>query len=315
MNTSILDHLAPNAPSMEQLADVRRQLDNIEAHISGPRPDAAKASATVGASAPAVTATVTRRRKRTGKDTPAMTTTVVHTASGTPAPNVPPIERLIAQAEDLGRQAGQGKDTQVKFDLVLAEAGYVGSLDVQANKHGQGIDDAVRVAAAYVKAQQGAIIFDLKAPNQRKTISNARKMIRLGGIPKFGPGEPLQTLNTLVTNRQKLRQDPINAKKLDDAHNMLLRYATAQLKSDTLISDDAELRSFMYKTEAGQRDAEDVLESVRKTLTNLKLGKISNCPDVDNSPEVQNAIKALTTRLSAIAKARAPAQSAPVTTK
>lgn len=232
------------------------------------------------------------------------------TASGTAAPNKPPLEALLDRAIDLGKQAGQGKDTQVKFDLMIAEAAYKGTIDL-VTKNGE--DDATRMSAAYVQAQQGAVIFDTKAPNQRKTISNTRKMIKLGTLGKWGPNEPLQTLNELVTMRQNLRKDPGNAKKLDDAHNMLMKFATAQLKSDTLFAGD-DLKWFAFKAESGQRDAEDVLEGVRKTLNKLKTGQVPNCPDVDTSKEVAAAIAALTTRLTAIAKARAPAPGAPPTT-
>lgn len=310
MNTLLADTFNPTVPphvettgpaiDAQQLADMRRQLDQIEQHVRGGAPDAAERPAT---------ATVTSRRKR--ERTNPMST--VHTASGAPAPNVITIETLLERATDLGKQAGQGKDTQVKFDLVVAEAAYMGTLDLTAHKHGNEIDDATRMSAAYVKAQQGAVVFDTKAPNQRKTISNTRKMIKVGGLPKFGPGEPLQTLNNLVTMRQQLRKDPANAKRLDDAHNMVMKWATAQLKSDTLISDQNELRAFAFKPEVGHRDAESVLDSVRKTLNNLKLGKVANCPDQDTSTEVQAAITALNKRLAAIAKARAPSQSAPAT--
>lgn len=292
---------AERAPvaTVAQVQDLRRQLAAIEQAVQAgtASPDAASEGGE-----PA-TATVTGRTTRKGR-TSRMN---AHTASGSPLPNAPTIETLLEKATDLGKQAGQGKDTQVKFDLLVAQAAYMGTLDTMANKHGNEVDDATHMAAAYVKAQQGAIIFDTKAPNQRKTISNVRKMIRLGGTPKWGPGEPMQTLNDLVSMRQKMRQDPAFSKRLDDAHNMVMKWATAQLKSDTLISDPADLKSYALKADHAPRDAEDVLDSVRKTLFKLKEGKVSNCPDVDNSSEVSAAINALTKRLTAIAKARAPA--------
>lgn len=212
---------------------------------------------------------------------------------------------LLKVATDLGTQAGQGRDVQIKFDLKIIEAAYLGALDLDEHKHGGDKDDATKLSEAYVLAQGSATVFDAKAANQRKLISNVRKGIKLGMWPKGGTGEPLATVNALITLRQNMRKDPNNAKKLDDAHNTLMRYATAQLKRDQLI-DEAELKTFCFKNEPDQRTAEEVLEAIRKTANNLRAGKVNNCPDLDNSGEVQAIINACTKRLTAIAKARAP---------
>lgn len=281
-------------PTRAQITAVRAMLDQLE----GTAGDAAKAPANV-------TAPVTRKRK----DRAMNATAPVYTASGTPAPNAPTFEELLLSAAELGQQAGQGGDVQIKFDLKLCEAAYLGSLSLDTNKHGNDVDDATRLSEAYWKARNGAVIFDAKADKQRKTISNARKMIKLGSTPKWGVGEPMSTVNQLITIRQTLRKDPANSKKLDDAHNMLMRFATAQLKLDTLLDANA-LRTFAFKKDPDARTAEDVLEGIRKIANKLKVGKIANCPDLDNSQEVQAIINACTKRLTSIAKARAP-QGAP----
>lgn len=229
-----------------------------------------------------------------------------------PNANSMTFEKLMTEATELGKQAGQGKDVQIKFDLKLLEAAFQGNIDLDENKHGSGVSDAVKLSETYVKSQGTATIFDAKAPNQRKLISNVNKCIKLGMWPKGGPGEPLQTVNNLIALRQKLRQDPANAKKLDDAHNTLMRFATRQLKQDQLIGGE-ELKLFCFKSEADARSAEDVLVSVRKTLSNLIVGKVSNCPDLDDSPEVKNMVQLVTKRLTVIAKAKAPQSSAPAT--
>lgn len=225
------------------------------------------------------------------------------TTQAAATPNRITFADMLVTATELGKQAGQGKDVQIKFDLKVLEAAFHGSLDLDANKHGTDMDDATKLSEAYARAQNTAVIFDAKAGNQRKLISNIRKDIKLGMWPKGGPGEPLSTVNTLISLRQKLRADPANAKKLEDAHNMLMRFATVQLKRDHTIDGD-ELRSFCFKAQHEPRDAQAVIESVRKTLNNLKAGKVSNCPDLDNSTEVQDMIRLCTKRLVAIAKSK-----------
>ncbi len=210
-------------------------------------------------------------------------------------------------AQTLGADAGKGKDTQIKFLLKMVEGGYHGVLDTSSNQHGTDVDDAQKLAEEYVKAQGTAAIFDAKAPNQRKLISTLRTGIKLGGWPKGGNGEPLATVNNLMTERQRLKRIPAEAKKLDDAANTLLKYARAQLKRDTLI-DDAELKDFCYKPGKDFATAEELIERMAKGLDKLISGEASSNTAQDNSPEIRQAKDMLRKRLAAIATARGKAK-------
>lgn len=223
-----------------------------------------------------------------------------------PAPVAAPtnrltIESLMQKAQELGEQAGKGRDTQIKFLLSCMEGGYHNAVDLMPNKHGADTDDATRLAEAYVKAQGTATVFDAKAPNQRKLVSTLRTSIKLGQWPKGGVGGPQATVNNLMAHRQKLRKDPATAKKLDDAANTFLRYARAQLKRDTLI-DGQELNDFCMKKERDLATATDIVESARNTLQKLVNGAAAQGTAQDNSPEVRAAVSALTKRLTDIAK-------------
>lgn len=249
------------------------------------------------ATATPVTAPVTDPKR---KETAMETAQASQTQQGA---NVPSFESLLQVATELGQQAGQGADTQIKFDLKVIEGAYLGALSLDKDKHGKDRRDGIVLAEAYTKARQGAVVFDAKADKNRKLISNVDKCIKLGSNPKWGMGEPLQTVNTLVTFRQTQRKNPAEAKKLDDAHNMLMRFATAQLKRDTLI-DGAELQAFAYKVDPDEVTVEQVLEGIRKKATNLQTGKIAHCNGVDQSNEVQKIVDLCTKRLKDIAKAR-----------
>lgn len=227
--------------------------------------------------------------------------------------NSPTFETLLADVTELGKQSGLGKDTQVKFDLKVAEAAFHGRASLDADKHGTGVDDATKLSETYAKAQGTATVFDAKAGNQRKLISTTRTMIRLGGMTKLGNGEPLQTLNDFVALRQKLRADPANAKKLDDAHNSVMRFARTQLKRDTII-DKSEFRSFIFKAVPDLETVEEILASIRKKAQSLLDGKAAHNTLSDTSAEVLMIKNACTKRLADIAVARgsnAPAPTAP----
>ena len=224
----------------------------------------------------------------------ALTTTI--------APNKPVFSTLIADCTELGKQCGQGKDTLSKLYLKVHEAAYLGTLDVDTNKHGNGIDDAQKLAEAYTKGQTGATIFDAKGVSGRKISSCVRTMIRLGMWPKGGQGEPLATVNNFMTKRAAMRKDPALCKKLDDPSNSLLRLARAQLKRDQVIAP-AEFDTFLLKKDSEARTEEDWLESTRKAAQNAKAGKAGLTVDVATADKI---IADCTKRLTAIAKAKAP---------
>src|SRR6266536_3198858 len=100
------------------------------------------------------------------------------------------LAQLMARATELGEQAGKGKDTQIKFLLSCVEGAYHNAIDLVTNKHGNDVDDAIKLSEAYVKAQGGSTVFDAKAANQRKLASTLRTGIKLGQYTKGGVGEP-----------------------------------------------------------------------------------------------------------------------------
>ncbi len=224
-----------------------------------------------------------------------------------PTPNVITASDLLAVAEELGKEAGKGRDTQIKFMLKVLEGSYHGAIDLAGNKHGKEIDDATQLTATYVKARQGSVVFDAKADNQRKTISCIRTMIKFGQYTKGGNGEPLATTNSLMSMRQKLRQDPAQAKLLDDAANTVLKFARTQMKRDTMVEGD-ELKAFCFKpAKSDAPNAEERVAATRKLLDKLIKGDL---PDnvQDNSSDIVVARDALTRRLVSIAKAKGTAK-------
>jgi len=229
-----------------------------------------------------------------------MTTT---TPPAPPAgPNTLKMDDLLAAATQLGTESGKGRDTQIKFLLKVMEGGYFGAIDGTTNKHGTDIDDCTKLAETYVKAHQGNVVFDAKAPNQRKLISTLRTSMRLGQWPKGGNGEPLGTVNNLLSIRQKMRKDPALSKRVDDAANTFLRYAREQMKRDRCIDDDG-LRELCLKKLPDEKTAEQMIEQARQQLTRIFEHKGPNHVG-DTSPHIKTAMQSLTTRLAEIAKAK-----------
>lgn len=230
----------------------------------------------------------------------------MNTQTQAPAiPNGLTLTDMIATATLLGSQVGPGKDTQIKLALKVIETAYHGGIDLQPNKHGTDVDDAFKIAEAYVKAANAGTVFDAKENKQAKLMSCVRTLTRLGAWPKGGTGEPLTTVNNLVSYRQKQRAKPGMSKRMDDAFNTVMRFARAQLKRDQLI-DPTEFDSFIMKKVADVATAEETVESIRNQLLKLAKGKGKHGIQ-DMSSEVTKAAELLTKRLKDLATARGPA--------
>lgn len=213
-------------------------------------------------------------------------------------PNAPTFADLLQIATDLGTQAGLGADTHIKFMLKSVEGGYHNALDLGKNKHGTDVDDATKLSEAYVKARTGSNVFDAKSSNQRKLISTVRTAIKLGGWPKGGNGEPIATVNQLMTIRQTLKKQPGVSAKLDDAVNVLMKYARTQLKRDTLIGEE-ELRLFCFKPTHDEPTEEERIEAVAKKLDKL-------IEDGIKTKHIVDARHSMHQELADIAKAKNP---------
>lgn len=174
----------------------------------------------------------------------------------------------LASAKALGTDRGKGKDTGIKFFLQTIEDAYQGAIDETENKHGNGMDDCFMLAAEYAKAAGIATTFDAKPDNQRKLLSNIRKMRKLGQWTLGGNGEPLGTVNALMSNYLKLRKDPANKGRLDDAMNVLLRYATMQLKRNLLVTS-AELTQLCFRNDPKIKTPFEQINDLRKKVNKI----------------------------------------------
>ena len=221
-------------------------------------------------------------------------------------------EDLLKTTEELATQAGLGADVQIKHLLTVAQAAFEGVIDNTENKHGQTIDDAVKITEAYWTARNKNVKFNPQAGNQRKTISCIRQVITLGGWSKGGSGEPMGLINRAMTSFQKLRTDPSQAKRLIDPANYLILIARRMKRSDVLL-DDTELYDLSFKKDPDIATIEDVLDGMRRTLTKLQSGKhtAGQCDTVN----IEAAKKAINKELKAIADAKKSIENAEAATE
>lgn len=214
-------------------------------------------------------------------------------------------QALLAEASELGTQAGQGKDSQIKFDLKLIESAYLGLINLDPNKHGKGVRDGKVLAEAYYKAQTGATVFDHKQPNQRKLISNVDKCIAVGMMnTKWGSGQPVSVVNDMLQRRAYFKE---KGEKVEDAHNTLMRFLTELKRRDNLPTE-RDIEDIVLKKDPAKVGLEDVWDRIRKLATGLRAGTIPNCTDQDTSPEIDRIIKNAERRLTKLAKLQAKAQ-------
>lgn len=208
-------------------------------------------------------------------------------------------EYLLDAAKESGQKEAQGADSLPQFFLEVTQGAFLGVIDTTANKHGSGINDAAKLTQARTQARTGSTIFDRKALNVRVAVNRTNTMIKLGMWPKGGPGEPLSTLNKLLTNHRKAIQA---GKKVVDAANAMLNYARAQVRSDHVLMD-SELEKCFLKPDPTKPSEEDKWVSLRKSLQAGKVGKgVDGTLDTDTADKM---IALATKRLKAIAAAKA----------
>jgi len=212
---------------------------------------------------------------------------------------------LLALTEDLGKRQAQGEDVQIQHLLAVTQNAFEGVVDNTENKWGNGVDDATKITEAYWKARNANVVFNPKAANQRKTISCVRQVITLGGWSKGGPGEPIDMVNTAMTEYKRMRKDPSTAKRLKDAANFLIDIARKMKRSDTILELE-DIRELTFKPTHDLPTVEDVLDNVRHTLKLLETGKhkAGTC----NTSNVSAAIKAVNRELKDIADAKRTVQ-------
>lgn len=217
------------------------------------------------------------------------------------------VKDIEEAAVSLGAEHGKGKDTQVRFMLKLVEAAYFNVVDLTKSKHGTA-DDAEHYASMYHRASGQSTTFDTKDNNTQKLISCLRTCVKLGSWPKGGNGEPIATVNNLMTIRQKLRKDPTTKKNVEDAANVLLKYARAQLKRDLLI-EEAELRQMCFKNVKEAKGETQIIEDMRRKLQRLKTGR--GGVQASQPVHITAAINALSDALKAMATKSQPTRVAP----
>lgn len=298
--TPLLDNEVPRIDTgLVQFDVLRKLVDKLEQDAVTSHDAASVRGPAAGAAAP-VTGTVTSKRRRFAP--------VNAIAASAPRPNVPTFEELLEDFRQLGEQKGKGENSQIGSILKAVEGSYLGVFDRQKDKHGTGVDDATRLAEAYLLSRSKNALFDRKAPTSRKTASYIRKAIELGAWSKGGPGEPLQTVNNLMAIWRDLRKR--NTAGMEDAVNAFQKFQRVQLKRDTVCTD-AELKSFCFVPVRDMRTDAEIIEAVRKSIGKLINGKAEKGNVKNDMPEVKAIFDKCTKALTAIAKAKAPQSTQP----
>lgn len=234
------------------------------------------------------------------------------TSGGVPGPgHNDPFQKLKDTFRTLGETVGKAADARVKFLIATADAAYQQQVDLKPSKHGTDRDDAAVLLEEYRAGRTKATVFDVRDPNISKEISCARAMIKFGSMTKFGPGQPVGTMNDFLTGYSRSRKNPSDAARMVDASNALLSFARAHQRRDTLMTE-AEMQEFFFEKPKQSKTSLQYLQTQRKNLQNLFEGKAANGAACDNDPLIEQSIKLLDKRIKAIIGAsKAPATPAP----
>ncbi len=203
---------------------------------------------------------------------------------------------LCKEAETYGADRAKGEDSLVLMALKALQGAFDGYVTTGKDTHGPGVDDAEFLQRKY-EGMRNASAKVQRTTSQKGQASKLRTCIRLGEWPHGGVGEPMNTINLLIDEYNKLSNDKTYEGKIESAYRMLQKYAAAQVRLKSVIPQD-ELKAFALKKEGIPKNLEEYIEAIAAHIQKLVDGKAVKGTIKDDSAEVVDALDLLKQRLS-----------------
>jgi len=226
------------------------------------------------------------------------------TADGSDGTNDTRRNEAIKQIKSFGRDAASGKDSLPKLAHYVTRLAADGVITAKKGKDG---DDTAELYGHYVTAESNKAMHEHSAGGSKANISKLRQLVALGEMTTIDPVELLQSAfdiraKLVAANAEADKDEQI---KLKSAYPFYVDVARAQIKSDTLLTDD-EIMDLASKSEPKEKDAEAILKQIDKLLQGLVSGENSHGVK-DDSESVETAAQCIAERLAEVVKDKAVA--------
>jgi hypothetical protein len=205
-------------------------------------------------------------------------------------PNHPTLEDLIHDAREYGRDKASGDDSLAKLAHKIVRAAAQGVVDLQKDKHEEGVDDAKLIYTEFAGAKSKKSVHEHTDLGVKANVSKLRQIIKLGVMTTCDPVDVLDRAMTLHSAMVKTDE------KVKPAYASYVDVAREQIAHDSPL-DDETIKGAMRKKESQEATIESILSGVVKKLEKLITGEAGvKCQD----EEIVNAHDMLKQKLAAM---------------
>lgn len=206
-------------------------------------------------------------------------------------------EAFFKHCYELGEQEGRGENTSGQFALDVIREAHAGTIQL-ATKRGSKNDDAVQAYNQRMLGLKGKSLFKMKERSLATRHAVTRSYVRLGSWPHGGQ----EAILDLVFNRfvpMWEREASLNRGQIFSIDEALARLARKQCNLQTIIADDNELRSFIYKPAAKERSVVQEEEAIAARLERLIAGEGAKGKATlfDDDEKIQDALDSIRERI------------------
>lgn len=203
---------------------------------------------------------------------------------------------FMSDVRQFGRNAAEGKDALPMLAARVVAAANDGVIDLDKDKHGDGVDDAAFLYAEYSKSEAKKSVHEMTDGGKKANVSKLRQIIKFGGMTTC---DPVDVFNRTVIKRKKMVAAD---QKVKPAYASYVDVARAQLDLDRDMSDD-EIAATITRKGPEPKDLEKILRPIEKALEGVISGENKHGVK-DQSPEVITAFEQIRSRLAALIAVR-----------
>lgn len=205
---------------------------------------------------------------------------------------------FFSKCEEYGKRIAAGEDALPQLYIDVIQGAYDGYLDLQKDKHGQNLDDAMYAYTRAMTSKSGAAVFKGKADSLNSQASRVRSILKVGLWTRGGTGQPIERRNKLVNVWSKLATEPHAKGRRVSLAEALIKFARVQVKRDAILTDE-ELQNLCLRPAKADLTLADWIErTCVKPLRDLRNGKANRGQLSDQSEAIRDSLEALVDRVT-----------------
>jgi hypothetical protein len=201
-------------------------------------------------------------------------------------------DTMMDSVRNLGKEAALGRDSLPKLAVTITRAASEGIVTMDANKHGDGVDDAKKIYGEYIASDSRKAVHDHSPDGLKAQVSKLRSFIKFGAGTKY---DAVDVLDRAMRMRKEMAA--ADTKSVKSAYAAYVDVAREQYTKEAPMTDD-EMKQVISKKASEETTIEKVLQGMEKTLEKLITGE--HKAGKDQSDQIIKAHELIKERLAAL---------------